>query len=215
MNERVIDFFYDIGSSYSYLASSQVEGIETRSGWTIRSRPFLLGAVFKATGNAPPAGVAAKLRWLIQDTQRWAGLYGIPFNLPSRFPLLTLPTQRALCAASILGGERAVRAMSAALFHAYWADDRDVTAPEVIGEIATGCGLDAAAVLEGAASAPAKELLRAATDEAVAKGAFGAPTFVVGDQVFWGNDRIVLLERHVGTLGREAIVAPGAPDEVK
>lgn len=200
MNARVIDFFYDIGSSYSYLAASQVEGIESRTGWTIRSRPFLLGAVFKATGNAPPSGVAAKLRWLIEDTQRWAALYGIPFNLPSRFPLLTLPTQRALCAASILGGEKAVRAMSAGLFRAYWADDRDVTAADVISEVAGSCGLDGAAVLEGAGSAPAKDLLRAATDEAVAKGAFGAPTFVVGEQVFWGNDRIVLLERYVGAL---------------
>lgn len=200
MSERAIDFFYDIGSSYSYLASTQIGAIEERTGWAVRHRPFLLGAVLKATGNATPASVAAKARWLVEDTRAWAALYGVPFEVPTRFPLITLPTQRALCAAAIVGGETALRALTPRLFRAYWGEDRDVTSPDVLSELAREAGLDPTAILAGAAAQPAKDLLRAATDEALAKGAFGAPTFAVGDRIFWGNDRIGLLERHVATL---------------
>lgn len=197
MGSQVIDFFYDVGSSYSYLAASQVEHIEKRTGASVRHRPFLLGGVFKATGNGPPSSVPAKLKWLVTDMQRWSELYEIPFHIPSRFPLQTLTTQRALTAAALIGGEPSVRALTMPLFRAYWGDDRDVSAPDVIAEIAASVGLDGPRLLEHAASQAAKDALRATTDEAVDRGAFGAPTFAVGDQLFWGNDRIVLLERHL------------------
>jgi len=197
MGQHVIDLFFDIGSSYSYLAASQVERIEERTGASVRHRPFLLGAVFKATGNGPPASVPAKLKWLVTDMQRWAELYEIPFRVPSRFPLLTLTTQRALTAAALIGGEAAVRAITMPLFRAYWGEDRDVSAPQVIAEIAASAGLDAPRLMEASTSQAAKDALRATTDEAIEKGAFGAPTFAVGDQLFWGNDRIVLLERYL------------------
>jgi len=201
MSERVIDFFYDVGSSYSYLATTQIERIESESGWSVRHRPFLLGAVFKATGNTTPASVAAKARWMVLDMARWSELYGIPFALPSRFPLVTLATQRALCAAEVLGGEAALRAFTPRLMQAFWAEDRDVASPEVIAACARAAGLDADAIATGAGEAPAKDLLRAHTDAALAKGAFGAPCFVVGDDLFWGNDRIPLLLHHLARRG--------------
>lgn len=197
MTERSIDFFYDVGSSYSYLASTQIEHIERESGWTVRHRPFLLGAVFKATGNTMPASVAAKAQWMATDMARWAESYGVPFAVPSRFPMVTLSTQRALCAAEVLGGEAALRALTPLLMRAFWAEDRDVAAPDEIAACARAAGLDADAIVRGAAEAPAKDLLRAHTDAALAKGAFGAPAFVVGDALFWGNDRIPLLLRHL------------------
>lgn len=197
MTERVIDFFYDVGSSYSYLASTQIERIERESGWRVRHRPFLLGAVFKATGNTTPVSIAAKAQWMAKDMDRWAKHYGVPFTIPSRFPAVTLATQRALCAAEVIGGEAALRALTPRLMRAFWAEDRDVASPEVIAECARAAGLDEAAILKGASEAPAKDLLRAHTDAALAKGAFGAPCFVVGDELFWGNDRIPLLLHHL------------------
>ena len=197
MTERVIDFFYDVGSSFSYLASPQIERLERESGWTVRHRPFLLGAVLKATGNPMPASVAAKARWMARDMARWAASYGVPFAVPSRFPMVTLNTQRALCASEVAGGEAALRALTPHLMRAFWADDRDVASPEVIAACARDAGLDPIAILEGAATPAAKDLLRAHTDAALAKGAFGAPSFVVGDELFWGNDRIPLLLEHL------------------
>lgn len=197
MSERVIDFFYDVGSSYSYLASTRIERIERESGWTVRHRPFLLGAVMKATGNPMPASVAMKARYMAADMARWAKSYGVPFAVPSRFPMVTLTTQRALCASEVVGGEPALRALTPHLMRAFWAEDRDVASTDVIAACAREAGLDPQAITEGASSPAAKDLLRAHTDAALAKGAFGAPSFVVGDELFWGNDRITLLLEHI------------------
>src|SRR6185369_16106939 len=120
MADREIELFFDIGSSYSYLAASQMEGLAARSGVIVRWRPFLLGAVFKVTGNEMPARLPAKAKWMLHDMTLWAHHYGVPFRMPSRFPLLTLRTQRALTAAERIAGPRAIPAFALALFRAYW-----------------------------------------------------------------------------------------------
>ncbi|AKF09286.1 2-hydroxychromene-2-carboxylate isomerase [Sandaracinus amylolyticus] len=194
MSDRVIEFFFDVGSPYTYLAATQVTAIEARTGVRVRHRPFLLGGVFKATGNTPPAQVASRGRWMVQDLGRWAAKYGVPFAIASRFPLNTLATQRVLAAAERTGGEAAVRALALPLFRAFWVEDRDVSSPAVLVEVANACGLDGTMLVESANAPETKELLRASTEEAVARGAFGAPSFFVGDQLFFGNDRIGHLE---------------------
>jgi 2-hydroxychromene-2-carboxylate isomerase len=149
--------------------------------------------VFKATGNEMPARVAAKARWMLHDMALWSKHYGVPFKMPSRFPLITLRTQRALAAAE-LRDPASVPAFALALFRAYWVEDRDITTDEVIGQLAPDPGIVAAI------DAPeTKERLRATTDEAVKRGAFGAPAMFVGDALFWGNDRIPLLEQFLKT----------------
>ena len=135
MPERQIELFFDIGSSYSYLAATQMEALASRTGVPVRWRPFLLGAVFKATGNEMPARVPAKAQWMMQDMARWSQHYGIPLRMPSRFPLVTLRTQRALAAAE-LRDPAAVAPFALALFRAYWAEDRDPTCDDVIRELA-------------------------------------------------------------------------------
>jgi 2-hydroxychromene-2-carboxylate isomerase len=192
-----IELFFDIGSSYSYLAATQMGGVAERTGVPVRWRPFLLGAVFKATGNDMPARIPAKAKWMVQDMARWSEHYGIPFRLPSRFPLITLRTQRALAAAERLVGPDAVPRFALALFGAYWAEDRDVTADPVIAACAKGAELDADAIVAAIDAQETKDQLRATTDEAVRRGAFGAPAIFVGDALFWGNDRIPLLEAHL------------------
>ncbi|HEX5064190.1 MAG TPA: 2-hydroxychromene-2-carboxylate isomerase [Kofleriaceae bacterium] len=197
MADREIELFFDIGSSYSYLAATQMEGLAARSGVPVRWRPFLLGGVFKATGNDMPARLPAKARWMMQDMALWAQHYGIAFRVPSRFPLITLRTQRALTAAERIAGQRAIPSFALALFRAYWTEDQDITTDPVISAAARSAGLDADAIIAAIDAPETKDQLRATTDEAVRRGAFGAPAMFVGDALFWGNDRIALLEQYL------------------
>lgn len=190
---RVIEFFFDIGSPYSYLAATQVRGLAERTGAALRWRPFLLGGVFKATGNEMPAHVPAKAKYMLDDLERWARRYDEPFRFPSRFPLNTLKTQRALVAAARQEASR-LPDFALGLFRAYWAEDRDVSAEDQIHAVAEDCGLDGSAVIAASNTQTVKDELRAVTDEAVERGAFGAPTLFVGDAMYWGNDRLGLLE---------------------
>jgi 2-hydroxychromene-2-carboxylate isomerase len=165
-----------------------------RTGTPVRWRPFLLGGVFKATGNEMPAAVEAKARYMQRDLERWARYYGVPYRFPSRFPLNTLPAQRALVAAERSGGQAAVQGLAQRLFEAYWAEDRDVSAEAELRRTAEGAGLDPDALAQAAGEQAIKDQLRQITDEAVRRGAFGAPTIFVGDEMFWGNDRLFFVE---------------------
>jgi 2-hydroxychromene-2-carboxylate isomerase len=194
MADRLIEFFFDIGSSYSYLASTQMDGVAIRTGVPVRWRPFLLGAVFKAIGNDLPIKIPPKARWMLHDMTLWAHHYGIGFRMPTRFPIVTLRAQRALCAVERLQ-PAALPRVAQSLFRAYWAEDRDPTSDDAITAAARGADIDPAAILPAIEAQETKDLLRATTDEAVKRGAFGAPAMFVGDVLFWGNDRIPLLEQ--------------------
>lgn len=191
---QTLEFFFDIGSPYSYLAATQVGAMADRTGVSMRWRPFLLGGVFKGSGNEMPARVAAKARWMLDDLRGWSRLYGVPFQMASRFPLNTLRTERALCAAMLRAGDAAVPAYALALFQAYWVDDRDVSADAELSALANAAGLDGAAIVAGIDAQPSKDALRANTEEAVARGAFGAPTFYYRDAMYFGHDRLPLIE---------------------
>lgn len=191
---REIEFFFDIGSSYSYLAATQIDALAARAGTPVRWRPFLLGAVFKATGNDLPIRIPAKARWMLADMHAWSAHYKIPFTMPTRFPVITLRTQRFLAAVERAHPDR-VGPVARALFAAYWARGEDITTDPVLAAAATG--LDAAALVAAIDAQETKDHLRATTDEAVRRGAFGAPTMFVGDAMFWGNDRLPLLEDHL------------------
>jgi len=184
-----LEFFFDVASPYSYLASSRVEAIAGDCGATLQWRPFLLGGVFKLTGNAPPATLVPRARYLFTDLQRWAAFYGVPFAMNPSFPPNSLQAMRALTA---LPPEQ-LPAAAHALFHAYWVHGRQFD-PEVI---AAAAGEEALA----RTSDPAvKQALIAATQEAVDRGAFGAPTFFVDhDQMFFGNDRLPFVEQALRT----------------
>ncbi len=175
-----LEFFYDIASPYTYLASTQVEAVAADAGAEVRWRPMLLGGVFKATGNTMPGLLPPRARYMLRDLERWAGWYGVSLRFPTTFPPRTLTMMRALTA---LEGEARVAATHAA-FHACWVHDAALDDPAVVAEVA---GAEAA----GRASDPAiKDALRETTEEAVARGVFGAPTFFVGDEMFFGNDRL-------------------------
>jgi 2-hydroxychromene-2-carboxylate isomerase len=189
---RSIEFFWDAASPYTYLASTQIEAVAARAGASLVWKPFLLGKVFEATGNKMPAAIPAKGKHLFLDVRRWAEHYGVPVGFPKVFPVNSVLALRAGIAA---GRHGQGAAFAKAVMKAYWVDGTDIGQAGVIGAVAAALGLDGAALVAQAQEQPVKDELRANTEEAVKRGAFGAPTFFVGEQMFWGNDRLVLLEQ--------------------
>jgi 2-hydroxychromene-2-carboxylate isomerase len=190
---KALEFFWDIGSPFTYLALTQFDGLRKRTGVEIQFRPFLLGGVFKGTGNTMPASVPAKAMYLLADVARWRDHYGLKMRLPPEvpFPLNSLVPMRVAIAADAKGkGEAYCRAV----FERYWVEGKDVTVPDELGSVVASIGLDPKDMLEAAQSQPVKDRLRENTDEAVRRGAFGAPSFFIGEELYWGNDRLDFIE---------------------
>lgn len=190
---HIIEFFFDPVSPYSYLAATQLDALAQRCSATVTYKPMLLGKVFQATGNSMPAAVPAKGKYMMTDLQRWADFYGVPFRFPSVFPTDSKLAQRIAC----LLPEAQRPDWTKTVMRTYWVDGKDIGKPEGVRAALHALDMDAEPLLEAAGSDAAKEALKAFTDEAVARGVFGAPTFFVGDAMFWGCDRLQLLEHHL------------------
>lgn len=191
-----IELFWDVGSPYTYLALTQIDALVERTGAELELRPFLLGGVFKSAGNTMPAAVPAKAIYLAEDLRRWRDHYRVQMKMPSEviFPISTLLPMRVAIAAQRAGkGD----AFCHAVFSAYWRDGRDVSQSAELEQVVRAVGLDPKSMIDASSSAEVKDALRANTDEAVARGAFGAPALFVGDALFWGNDRLDFVERHL------------------
>jgi len=184
MSTRKLEFFYDYVSGYSYIVNSQVGKIE---GADVHYRPMLLGAVMKASGNSPPGTVPAKWEYLTKDIQRWASHYDIPLRFNSIFPQNTMTALRVSIAAQKSG---VFHELHQPLFDAMFVNNQNLGDDEVVAKIVSSAGLDAEALLADATSDAVKEELKNNTEEAVRRGVFGAPTFFVGDEMFFGNDRL-------------------------
>ena len=198
-----LEFFYDFVSPYSYLASTRVEAEIRKVGAELRFRPFFLGGVFKATGHEGPRATPAKFTHMWTDLQRWANRLGVPLTLPATFPTLTVLPLRAALAAEKAGG---LVPYTHAMFRAYWAEGRDVSQPAVVEDVARQAGLDGAALV---AEAPSfKEALAKQTQEAIDRGAYGAPTFFVGSEMFVGNDRLDFAIEALAAAGRSTAGRP-------
>ena len=193
---RFVEFFFDYGSPFSYLADTQLPGIATRAGAAITHRPMLLGAVLKATGNSSPMTVPAKARHMGRELERWAKRYGVPFR-PNPFPFLrnTLRLMRGAVASQRLG---VFERYHPAVFAASWADALDLGDDEVFRSVLRRAHFDADEIFRAIDEQSTKDELRRATEIAVERGVFGAPTFFVDDEMFWGNDRLDWVERALG-----------------
>jgi 2-hydroxychromene-2-carboxylate isomerase len=189
-----LEFFFDYGSPYSYLADSQLPSLVERTGAEVRHRPMLLGGVFKATGNRSPAlePCEAKRSYGALELRRWVAHLGVPFRGNPHFPINTLLLMRTAVAAQHTG---VFVPFHRAVYPAFWAEEENLGEPEVVARVLEKAGLDARALLEAAGDPAVKAELRATTEEAVARGAFGAPTFFVEDEMFFGNDRLDFVER--------------------
>ena len=192
---RRIEFYFDYGSPTSYLAWTQLPGIARRAGAELAFRPMLLGGVFKATGNRSPAAVPAKGAWMRGDMRRWAAKWGVTLNANPHFPVNTLAMMRGAVAAQRAGE---LAPYSDAMYRAMWVDGKNPSEPETFAGIVAGAGLDAAAYGERIQDPEVKKALIAATEEAVARGVFGAPTMFVGDELFFGQDRLDFVAEAAG-----------------
>jgi 2-hydroxychromene-2-carboxylate isomerase len=184
---KSVEIYFDLSSPYSYLASTQIDAVAARHGATVVWKPMVLHAVFKATGNTMPASIAAKATYMFADLQRWSKQYDVPFKFTSRFPVNAIKAMR-LCIAGEPDGKAG--AVAKAAFRALWVDDRDLNAEAELRAIAGEAGIDPDKAVAAIESPEVKERLRTYTDEAAKRGVFGAPAIFVGDQLFWGNDRL-------------------------
>ena len=184
-----LDFYFDVGSPAAYLAWTQMPALARETGATVHYRPFLLGGVFQATGNRSPMEVPAKSQWMRVDLQRFAARYGVPYRHNPHFPINTLTLMRAALGLQLRQPERLLP-FGDAVYKAIWVDGRNMNDPAEVGRVLQEAGFDPQAVLALTQDPEVKEQLKAVTQQAVARGVFGAPTFFVGDQMFWGQDRL-------------------------
>ncbi|MCW5649887.1 MAG: 2-hydroxychromene-2-carboxylate isomerase [Ramlibacter sp.] len=186
---KAFEFWFDFGSPASYLAHTQVAALAQATGAQAQYRPMLLGGVFQATGNHSPATIAAKGAYTFIDFDRFAARYGVPLNRNPHFPINTLTLMRGAVGLQLREPDRFIRYVDA-VFRAIWVDALNLNDPAVVGAVLQAAGFDPTALLALTQDAQVKDRLKAVTQEAVERGVFGAPTFFVGPQMFWGQDRI-------------------------
>ena len=185
---KSLEYYFDFGSPAAYLASTQLEALAEDSGANVVWRPMLLGGVFVATGNSPPAKVPAKGKYIFLDFDRFAKRYGVPLNMNPFFPINTMTLMR-IAAGLQMRGDPCFFDYCNAMFRAIWIDQRNMNDPATVAEVLQAGGFDASAFVALAVEQTVKDELKALTQAAVERGVFGAPTFFVGDQMFWGQDR--------------------------
>ena len=191
-----LEFFYDVGSPWTYLAFHKIEEVAAEGRAELVWKPILVGGVFNAANPGVYAARAnpAKPRadYMAKDLADWARLYGLRIVWPpSVFPVNSVRAMRGVLAAFDAGRGRE---FSRAAFEAYWGEDRDISQDEVLADAAARAGLEPAGLLERLAEPELKQRLRANTDELVARGGFGSPTiFVDGSDMYFGNDRLALV----------------------
>lgn len=199
MGEKV-EFVYDLVSPFSYLAYGQLRQICEECGADLVLKPVLLGALHDAAGIQAPVAIPSKGRYMNRDIKRWADRYGLPMRFPEPFPFRSLKTMRAALYCDGLGK---LEPFTSEAFKLYWEEggapggreETDEDGP--ISEVARRIGAEPGEVLDGAADPEIKDRLKDTTSEALDRGAFGAPTFFVGDEMFWGNDRLDFVEQEL------------------
>jgi 2-hydroxychromene-2-carboxylate isomerase len=192
---KTVEFWFDYGSPTAYLAHWRLKEIARRTGAAIDLRPMLLGAVFQATGNRTSVEIAAKGEWMFWDLANYAERHGIPFEMNPYFIINTLPLMRGALVAERSGE---LERYSDTMFDAVWRDGRNMGDPEVIGATLTENGFDTPAYFTGVEEQGIKDELKRRVEQAVAKGVFGAPTFFVGDKMWFGQDRLDWVEAELG-----------------
>jgi 2-hydroxychromene-2-carboxylate isomerase len=186
---KTVEYYFDFGSPAAYLASTQLPALSAETGATVLWRPMLLGGVFVATGNASPASVPAKGKYIFRDFARFAQRYAVPLVVNPFFPINTIALMRIAVGLQLREDPRLMEYCSA-MFRAIWVDAQNMNDPATVASVLQADGFDAPALLALASEQAVKDQLKAETELAVSRGVFGAPTFFVGEQMFWGQDRL-------------------------
>ena len=184
-----VTFCFDFGSPYSYLAYNNLNSIR-EAGGEVTIMPVLLGGIFKATGNQPPATVQKKGEYMFKDINRWSKKLGIPFKMNPYFPILTVPHMRG---AVLAQRENILEKYMQVMFEAIWVKAMNLNDQEILTNIAEKSGIDPNQFAEEISSDEIKNKLRENTEFAISKGAFGVPTYYLDDEMFWGIDSVKFL----------------------
>lgn len=193
-----IEFYFEFASPYAYAASAKIEGLAARHGRATIWRPFLLGAVFKLTGGKPATQMhPMRATYAVRDIVRSCAFHGVPYKRGA-VPINGLNAVRTFYWIDAKDPAKA-KAFAQAVYRACCGEGRDISAPEAVADIAASLGLDRSALLAALQDPAVKDLARKATDEAVAKGVFGSPYFIVENEAFWGVDRLDQLERWISS----------------
>ncbi|MEY4763339.1 MAG: hypothetical protein RI907_12 [Pseudomonadota bacterium] len=188
-----IDFYFDFTSPYGYFAAERIEELATKHGRSVDWHPVLLGVIFKATGMAPLTQIPLKNNYSRRDWERISRLTGIPFKMPSVFPIAGQnPARAALFVAR--SNEAAAKALTLALYRAYFVDGKNIGEVDVIREVAQAQGLDADAIVEAMSDPAVKDQLKHEVGAAEARGVFGSPFLIVDGEPFWGFDRFDMVD---------------------
>lgn len=195
-----IDFFFDFSSPYGYFASTRIDAIAARHGREVIWRPFLLGAAFKTTGQAPLVQQPLRGPYHAHDFPRTARWLKVPFVMPESFPFASLAAARAFY--WLADSDPALaKALARAVYLAAFGAGRSVTAAETVADVAAPLGIDRDELLAAVADPAVKDRLKRETDEALARGVFGSPFVFVDGEPFWGSDRLDQVEEWLATGG--------------
>jgi len=195
-----IDFYFDFYSPYGYLASLRIDEIAARHGRRVNWKPFMLGATFSITGHQPLIDTPMMADYTLLDLQRSARLQAANFRMPDDYPKAALSCSRAYYLLVDEQPEQAV-ALAKAIYKAIFGEGKDGTRIELIAELARNLEIDAEALVPAMQTQPIKNRLKAETQAAINRGVFGSPFIFIGDEPFWGNDRLDQLDRWLETGG--------------
>lgn len=191
---KTVEFYFDLGSPYSYLAYYRLLQMAEQQEIQIVYKPILLGGVFKATGNRSPIEIPVKGVYSILDMQRWAEYYQIPMQMNPHFPMNTLTLMRILTGVQLLSLEKFEQVLKL-LFDAMFATQQNLNEPTVLAEVLEPSGFSVEDIMSMVQSEVVKQKLITETEQAIQRGIFGAPTFFVGDEMYWGQDRLHFVEQ--------------------
>jgi 2-hydroxychromene-2-carboxylate isomerase len=197
MTTKTIEFYFDVGSPAAYLAWTQIPRVAAETGAAVDYKPMLLGGVFQASGNKSPMEIPAKGRYVMGDLQRYAERYQVPFSQNPYFPINTLTLMRMATAVQMHDPAR-FAALVDPVYRAIWVEGKNMNDPATVASVVQAAGFDAAALAALAADPQVKDRLKAVTQDAVARGVFGAPTFFVNGQMYWGQDRLDFVRQALG-----------------
>jgi len=190
---KTVEFYFDLGSPATYLAYTQLPKICAETGSQLIYIPILLGGVFKATGNASPAVIPAKGRYMFQDLDRFAKRYGVQLRFNPHFPINTLILMRAVTGMQMRQPQRFAEFVDC-LFKALWVEGRNLNDPQTVAAVLTENGFDPQEIIALTNDESVKAALKENTEAAIKRGVFGAPSMFIGDQLFFGQDRLDFLE---------------------
>jgi 2-hydroxychromene-2-carboxylate isomerase len=189
-----IEFYFDYSSPYGYMASTKIEALAAKYDRVVLWRPFLLGVVFKSTGSKPLPFIPLKGEYARRDFIRSAAFHGVPFNMPSNFPIPSVPPARAFYWMEQKSPTQAAD-VAKALLRAYYVDDVNIADAEETVRVVEKLGVPADDVRAGINDQAVKDILKAEVDKAIARGVFGSPYIIVDGEPFWGMDRLDQVER--------------------